>query len=51
MRRLPDIEMRMARGDEISKEDSDWRIQRRAAIQKCQNIADQARAGAQRDGD
>ena len=46
MRRLPDIEMRMARGDDISKEDAQWRDQRRAAIQRCQDIADQARGAA-----
>lgn len=44
MRRLPDIEMRIARGDDISKEDAQWRDQRREAIQKCQDIADQAQA-------
>ena len=44
MRRLPDIEMRLARGDIIPKEDAQWRDQRRAAIQKCQDIADQSQA-------
>ncbi|NRB17714.1 MAG: hypothetical protein HRU33_09160 [Rhodobacteraceae bacterium] len=44
MRRLPDIEMRLARGDAISKEDLEWRSQRRVAIQRCQDIADQAQA-------
>lgn len=44
MRRLPDIELRLSRGEGISKEDADWRNQRRAALQKCQDIADQARS-------
>jgi hypothetical protein len=42
MRRLVGIELRLSRSEEISKEDAQWRDQRRAAIRKCQDIADQA---------
>ncbi|MDE4142317.1 hypothetical protein [Phaeobacter gallaeciensis] len=42
-RRLEDIEMRLARGDVISAEEDRFRLQRRAALQTCQEIADQAR--------
>ncbi|MDE4302864.1 hypothetical protein PXK30_05240 [Phaeobacter gallaeciensis] len=43
VRRLEDIEMRLARGDAISAEEDRFRLQRRAALQTCQDIADQAR--------
>jgi len=44
MRRLEDIELRLSRCDEISKEDALWRDQRRAANQRCQDIADKTQA-------
>lgn len=43
VRRLDDIEMRLARGDAISAAEDRFRLQRRAALQRCQDIADQAR--------
>ena len=43
VRRLADIEMRMARGDAISAEDTRFRDLRRMSLQKCRDIADQAR--------
>lgn len=46
VRRLDDIDMRLARGDEISADDTAWRTRRRIAIQKCQDIADLAAQGA-----
>lgn len=44
VRRLEDIEIRMARGDAVSAEEAAFRDRRRAALQKCQDIADEARA-------
>lgn len=44
-RRLEDIELRMSRGEQIPSGDLSWRDRRLAALRKCQDIADQARAG------
>ncbi|NIZ63300.1 hypothetical protein DL239_20235 [Sedimentitalea sp. CY04] len=44
MRRLEDIELRLSRNEEIQEEDAMFRNKRRAAIQKCQDIADQSQA-------
>jgi len=44
MRRLTDIEVRMLRGDQLGQEDLQWRGRRRAAIQRCQDIADMAKS-------
>lgn len=44
VRRLADIEMRLARGDRISAVEEAFRARRVAALGKCQAIADQARA-------
>lgn len=44
VRRLEDIEARLVRGGEVSAEESSYRDRRRAALQKCQDIADEARA-------
>lgn len=45
VRRLEDIELRMSRNEPIPPDDVRFRNQRRAALRKCQDIADQARAG------
>jgi len=39
-RRLEDIELRLSRGDEINPDDAKFRNHRRAALAKCQAIAD-----------
>ncbi len=44
MRRLQDIEARMARGGVVSAAETAFRDRRRAALQKCRDIADEARA-------
>lgn len=44
VRRLQDVEGCMARGGEVSAEEAAFRDRRRAALQKCQDIADEARA-------
>lgn len=44
MRRLQDIEARMARGASVSAEEAQFRLRRRAALQKCQDIAEEARS-------
>jgi hypothetical protein len=43
VRRLEDIETRLARGDAVSAEEAQFRDRRRAALQRCQDIADEAR--------
>ena len=45
-RRLVDIEARLARGDQVSQEEAQWRSQRRAALQRCQDIRNRALEGA-----
>jgi hypothetical protein len=42
-RRLEDIELRMSRNEQIPSDDVAFRTKRRAALRKCQDIADQAR--------
>jgi hypothetical protein len=44
-RRLEDIELRMSRGEQIPPEELAFRDRRLAALRRCQDIADQARAG------
>jgi hypothetical protein len=44
-RRLEDIELRMSRGEQIPPEEVAFRDRRLAALRRCQDIADQARAG------
>lgn len=44
VRRLEDIEIRMVRGGAVSAEEAAFRDRRRAALQKCRDIADEARA-------
>lgn len=44
-RRLEDIELRMSRSEQIPPDEVEFRNKRRAALRKCQDIADQARAG------
>lgn len=46
VRRLEDVETRLLRRDEVSKEDANWRDRRRAALRKCQSIADMAGGAA-----
>ncbi|MVO14824.1 hypothetical protein [Parasedimentitalea huanghaiensis] len=41
-RRLEDIEMKLSRNDDVSREDQAFRNKRRAAIQRCQDIAELA---------
>ena len=43
-RRLADVEMRMARGDEMSPDDLQFRNLRRAALRNCEAISEQAQA-------
>ncbi|MCD9148506.1 hypothetical protein [Pseudophaeobacter flagellatus] len=44
-RRLEDIELRMSRGEQIPPDQLAFRDRRLAAMRRCQDIADQARAG------
>ncbi|MBY6135051.1 hypothetical protein KUV61_04375 [Nocardioides marinus] len=44
VRRLEDIEARMARGRAVTAEEVAFRDRRRVALQKCRDIADEARA-------
>lgn len=46
VRRLEDVEMRLSRGEEVPKNDADWRNKRRAALRRCEDIADAARVAA-----
>ena len=43
MRQMRDLDARMARGDDLTPSERQWRQHRRAVIEKCQHIADLGR--------